>query len=357
MESCDDFIVVKTLDNIRSKISRYEFKSNQWHEQDIGNHGMQSVYLLSSDPETNNFFYSATGFLTPTALYYGDAKSTRKIQQLKNVFDAPNYVVEQFEATSKDGTRIPYFIIHEENIVFDGQNPTIIMGYGGFNVSVQPYYDFVDGVGWYEKGGVIALANIRGGGEFGPAWHEAAMKGKRQNAFDDFFAVTEDIIKRGFTSPEYLGAFGWSNGGLLAGVAFTQRPELYNAVVMGAPLLDMKRYSKLLAGASWVGEYGDPENPEDWKYLKKYSPYHNLKEWGDYPEPLIITSTKDDRVHPGHARKMAAKLENMGHPFLLHETIEGGHGAAITNAQKARVYAYMFTYFNMKLNSEFRAFK
>ena len=228
----------------------------------------------------------------------------------------------------------------------------MIYAYGGFNSSSQPNYSSNTGIGWLEQGGVYVLANIRGGGEFGPSWHQAAMKEKRQNAYDDFYAVTEDIIAKKISSPDYLGAFGWSNGGLMAGVVFTQRPDLYKAVVVGAPLLDMKRYSKLLAGASWMGEFGNPDIPEEWEYIKKYSPYHNVSKDKKYPEVYFVTSTKDDRVHPGHARKMAAKMKDMGHPYMYHETIEGGHGAASTNAQQANMWASIYTYFNMKLNSK-----
>ena len=207
----------------------------------------------------------------------------------------------------------------------------------------------ITGTGWIEKGGVYVIANIRGGGEFGPEWHHSALKEKRQNAYDDLFAVAEDLISRKVTSPERMGFYGWSNGGLLAGVVMTQRPDLWNAVVIGAPLLDMKRYNKLLAGASWMDEYGNPDIPGEWEFISKYSPYQNVKEDVKYPEPLFITSTRDDRVHPGHARKMAAKMIDMGHPVLYHETIEGGHGAASTNAQEAEMWALMYTYLNMKL--------
>jgi prolyl oligopeptidase len=231
----------------------------------------------------------------------------------------------------------------------DGNNPTIITAYGGFNYAMQPNYSLTTGIGWLENGGAFVLANIRGGGEFGPAWHEAGRKENRQNAYDDFFAVSKHLIDAGVTSSKYLGAFGWSNAGLLTGVAFTQHPELYNAIVMGAPILDMKRYSKLYIGSVWIDEYGDPDVPEEWAYMKKYSPYHNLKADKNYPVPLFLTSTLDDRVHPAHARKMAAKMQDMNIPYYYHETIEGGHGAASTNEQEAELWAYIFAYFNMRL--------
>jgi prolyl oligopeptidase len=291
-----------------------------------------------------------SNFISPRTLYHANADDIKVIKKLKDVFKADNLVVEQYFTPSKDGTLIPYFMVHKKDMILDGSNPTLIYAYGGFNVSQQPDYSYTIGLGWLEQGGVYVLANIRGGGEYGPSWHEAGMKEKKQNSYDDFYAVSEDLIKKKVTSPKNLGAFGWSNGGLLAGVIFTQRPELFNAVVIGAPLLDMKRYTKLLAGASWIGENGDPDIPEEWEYIKKYSPYHNIHADKEYPEVFFVTSTKDDRVHPGHARKMAAKMISMGHPLLYQETIEGGHGAASTNEQQANVSASMYTYLNMKLN-------
>ncbi len=305
--------------------------------------------LVSSDDQSDDYFFAFSNPVTPSTLYYGDGEKITAIRKQKDYFDASGLIVEQSEAVSKDGTIIPYFIVHPKDMVYDGKNPTLIYGYGGFNISEQPWYSSVTGIGWLEQGGVYVIANIRGGGEFGPAWHHAALKEKRQNAYDDFFAVAEDVISQKITSPEYMGAFGWSNGGLLAGVALTQRPDLYNAVVIGAPLLDMKRYSHMLAGASWMDEYGDPDKPEDWAFISKYSPYQNLSKKTKYPEPLFITSTRDDRVHPGHARKMAAKMIDMGHPVYYHETIEGGHGAASTNAQEADMWALIYSYLNKKL--------
>jgi prolyl oligopeptidase len=217
----------------------------------------------------------------------------------------------------------------------DGNNITLLNGYGGFEISMLPSYNAVIGAAWLERGGVYVLANIRGGGEFGPKWHEAARKQNRQRAYDDFIAVAEDLIARGVTSPRRLGIEGRSNGGLLMGVMLTERPDLFGAVHCGSPLLDMRRYNKLLAGASWMDEYGDPDIPEDWAYIKKYSPYQNVHEGEKYPPILITTSTRDDRVHPGHARKMAARLRQAGHEVLYYENTEGGHGAAANNKQAA----------------------
>ena len=345
-----DFIIVSTLENVRSKLKIYRSEGDKWAEEDVPVPELGTIELVSSDDQSDDYFFSFSNPVTPTTLYSGDGKNITALKKQKDYFDASGLTVNQYEAISKDGTVIPYFIVHPQDMVYDGKNPTLIYGYGGFNISELPGYNSVVGIGWLEQGGVYVVANIRGGGEFGPAWHQAALKEKRQNAYDDFFAVAEDIIKKKVTSPQYLGAFGWSNGGLLAGVTLTQRPDLFKAVVIGAPLLDMKRYNKLLAGASWMDEYGDPDKPEDWAYIRKYSPYQNVSRKTKYPEPLFITSTKDDRVHPGHARKMAAKMIDMGHPVYFHETIEGGHGAASTNAQEADMRALMYTYLNIKLN-------
>ena len=347
--SAKDFIVVATMENVQGRLKIFRYENSKWVENPVPVPEFGTVSLVSSDDQTDDYFFSFSNPLTPTTLFYGDSNKITVLKKQKEYFDASGMEVNQYEAVSKDGTPIPYFIVHPKNMAYDGKNPTLIYGYGGFNIPEQPGYSSVTGIGWLGQGGVYVIANIRGGGEFGPAWHHAALKEKRQNAYDDFFAVAEDIISKKITSPEYLGAFGWSNGGLLAGVALTQRPDLYTAVVIGAPLLDMKRYSHMLAGASWMDEYGDPDKPEDWAYISKFSPYQNVDKKTRYPEPLFITSTKDDRVHPGHARKMAAKMTGMGHKVYYHETIEGGHGAASTNAQEADMWALIYSYLNKKL--------
>ena len=347
-----DFIVVNSMENVQNKLYKYTLNNDEWSAEKINAPEFGSIYLTSSNNQTNDYFFRFSNFITPTTLYHSTGTEIKPVKKLKNFFKTDNLEVKQFNATSKDGTKIPYFIVHQKNLQFNGKNPTMIYAYGGFNASSQPNYSSTIGIGWLEQGGVYVLANIRGGGEFGPSWHQAAMKEKRQNAYDDFYAVSEELIAKKITSADHLGAFGWSNGGLMAGVVFTQRPDLYKAVVVGAPLLDMKRYSKLLAGASWMGEYGNPDIPEEWAYIKKYSPYHNVSKDKEYPEVYFVTSTKDDRVHPGHARKMAAKMKDMGHPYIYHETIEGGHGAASTNAQQAEMWSSIYTYFNMKLNNK-----
>jgi prolyl oligopeptidase len=252
--------------------------------------------------------------------------------------------VEQHEATSKDGTKIPFFVVSRQGLRRDGTNPTLLYAYGGFEVSNTPAYATTLGAAWLERGGTYVLANIRGGGEFGPAWHRAGLKEHRQRIYDDFIAVAEELIARKITSPRHLGIMGGSNGGLLVGVALTQRPELFNAVVIQVPLLDMQRYNKLLAGASWMAEYGDPDKPDEWAYISKYSPYQNLKPGAKYPKVLFTTTTRDDRVHPGHARKMAAKMESMGYPLYYFENTEGGHGAGVTSDQRARTTAITYVY-------------
>lgn len=347
--SASDFIVVSTMENVQGKLKIFRPVADKWAEEPVSVPEFGTVSLVSADDQADDYLFAFNNPVTPTTLYHGDGSKITVFKKQKEYFDASGLEVNQYEAVSKDGTKIPYFIVHPKDLVYNGKNPTLEYGYGGFNIPEQPGYSSVTGIGWLEQGGVYVIANIRGGGEFGPAWHHAALKEKRQNAYDDFFAVAEDLISRKITSPEYLGAYGWSNGGLLAGVALTQRPDLYNAVLVGAPLLDMKRYSHMLAGASWMDEYGNPDKPEDWAYISKFSPYQNLSKETKYPEPFFITSTKDDRVHPGHARKMAAKMIGMGHPVYYHETIEGGHGAASTNAQEADNWALMYSYLNKKL--------
>ncbi|MFB1035483.1 MAG: prolyl oligopeptidase family serine peptidase, partial [Sinobacterium sp.] len=271
------------------------------------------------------------------------------IKSIPARFDASNIVVEQFQTSSKDGEYIPYFVVRQQGIKFDGTNPTLQYAYGGFQVSLKPSYSGLLGKNWLEQGGVYVLANIRGGGEFGPNWHQAGLKTKRQVIFDDMIAVGEDIIAKKITSPKHLGIMGGSNGGLLMGVMYTQRPDLWNAVICQVPLLDMLRYHKLLAGASWVGEYGSPDIPNERAFLEKISPLHNIDPKGDYPSIMFVTSTKDDRVHPGHARKMAYLLEKHGHDFEYYENIDGGHSASANLQERAKRTALEYTFLSQKL--------
>ena len=296
---------------------------------------------------------TVTDFLTPSSLYFGTvgSKDREQLKSLPAFFNAEGLEITQHEATSKDGTRVPYFQVSRKGMALNGKNPTLLYGYGGFEISMLPAYSAGVGSAWLERGGVYVLANIRGGGEFGPKWHEAARKQNRQRAYDDFIAVAEDLIARKVTSPEHLGIQGGSNGGLLMGVMLTQRPDLFKAVVCQVPLLDMRRFNKLLAGASWMDEYGDPDKPEEWAYISKYSPYQNVLKGKKYPRVLFTTSTRDDRVHPGHARKMVARMKEQGHDVLYYENIEGGHGGAANNKQSAYMSALAYTFLLKELGA------
>ena len=344
-------LLVNLLTNVNSELYIYSFDNKKWENQKVNAPDFGTISVTDIDEFSDQYFFSFKNFLTPTTLYIADAQdnSLRPHKSLTAYFDGDKYEVNQFKAKSKDGTLIPYFVVSVKNMNHDGENPTLLYAYGGFESSSRPFYSGTIGNAWLDNGGVFVLANIRGGGEFGPKWHQAGLKEKRQNVYDDFHSVAEDLIAKKITSAKNLGIMGGSNGGLLVGVAFTQRPELYNAVVCQVPLLDMQRYNKLLAGASWMGEYGNPDIPEEWEYIKKYSPYHNLKKGVEYPEVFFYTSTRDDRVHPGHARKMAAKMIDMGYPIYYYENIEGGHGGSSTNEQRAKSSAMTYSYLLMKL--------
>jgi prolyl oligopeptidase len=310
-----------------------------------------AVALVDADDRSDDAFVQVESFLDPPTLYLADGASgdLKPVKSLPARFDASKDVIEQFEATSKDGTKVPYFVVRPKDLKHDGSAPTLLYAYGGFQVSLTPSYSAMIGKLWLERGGVYVLANIRGGGEFGPAWHEAGLKTDRQRIYDDFTAVAQDLIARKITSPRRLGIEGGSNGGLLMGVQFEQHPELWNAVVIQVPLLDMIRLTKIGAGASWVGEYGSPDVPEERAFLQKISPYANLKSDVKYPEPFLVTSTKDDRVSPAHARKFAAKMAAMGLPFLYYENIEGGHSAAANLHETAHRVSLEMTYLTRKL--------
>jgi prolyl oligopeptidase len=310
-----------------------------------------AIGVAATDAHSDRAFLGVTGFLTPSTLWLADADSGRldKVKAIAPKFDASRDTVDQYEAVSSDGTRIPYFVVHPKDMPLDGSNPTLLNAYGGFQVSETPAYSGVLGKLWLERGGVYVLANIRGGGEFGPTWHEAGLKTHRQLIYDDFTAVAKDLIARKITSPRRLGIFGGSNGGLLMGVEFTQHPELFRAVDIQVPLLDMLRFEQIAAGASWVGEYGSVSNPDERAFLARISPYNNLRPDVPYPEPFIWTTTKDDRVGPQHARKFAAKLAVMGKPYLFYEVIEGGHGAGANLREKTRTNALEYVYFTRKL--------
>jgi prolyl oligopeptidase len=345
MSATKDFLLVSMLNNVKGELRRYRFANGKWSYETVPAPPMGSIRIGATSPLTNRYFFTYSGFTQPTTLYLSEENgTTRQVAALPAQFDANGLVVNQHEATSKDGTKIPYFVVHRSNLQMNGQNPTLLYAYGGFEISMTPGYSGTVGKAWLERGGVYVVANIRGGGEFGPKWHEAGLKENRQRVYDDFIAVAEDLIRRKITSPEHLGIRGGSNGGLLVGVAYTQRPELYNAVVVSVPLFDMRRYNRLLAGASWMAEYGNPDKPEEWEYIKKYSPYQNIKPNQKYPRVLFTTTTRDDRVHPGHARKGAAKMESLGYPIYYFENTEGGHGSGVTNEQRAKMDAIVYTY-------------
>ena len=343
--STDSYVLVSVLDNVAGRLLRFRHDGERWAEDEVEAPDLGSVNVVSTSEDDDRFFFVYSSFVQPSTLYLAEADgSVQEVAALPAQFDAAGLVVEQHEATSDDGTAVPYFLVRRDDVALDGQSPTLLYGYGGFEVALAPSYNELVGSAWLERGGVYALANIRGGGEFGPAWHRAAQRENRQRAFDDFIAVAEDLVGRGVTSPEHLGIMGGSNGGLLVGAAMTQRPDLFDAVVVSVPLLDMRRYHKLLAGASWMAEYGDPDDPDDWAFIREYSPYHNVRADADYPVPLFTTTTRDDRVHPGHARKMAALMESMGYPVRYFENTEGGHGAGVTPEQRATAAAVTYSY-------------
>ncbi len=336
--------------DVKGSLSFFKKEKDSWVQEKIEIPKNGTVDMLKTSSNQNHFFVSFDSFNTPISYFYGEKNKIECIvkKQVGN-FDYENTEVHQNFVKSPDGTSIPYFLVHKKDIKLDGKNPTILYGYGGFNVSLKAQFNNVLGKAWIDKGGVYVLANIRGGGEYGPTWHQAALKDKRQCAYDDFFAVAEDLIAKKITSPKHLGAQGGSNGGLLMGVCFTQRPDLFAAINCGVPLLDMQRYHKLLAGYSWVAEYGNPDDEIDGAFIRKLSPYHNINSSEkNYPMMFLHTSTKDDRVHPGHARKFAAKLKEYGFKYIYHENIDGGHAGASNLKEvafmKAMNYAFFWKY-------------
>ena len=342
-----NYIWVTWMDDVRTVVERMELDNKgQWKSAKLPMDTKGNISVFGMQEDSDKFFVNYSNFLQPSTLYYLDGSNFEQVelQQLPAKFDASKFKVEQHFVKSKDGTRVPYFLVMNKNLKFNGKNPTLLYGYGGFEVSMRPRYSSLLGKAWLENGGVYALSNIRGGGEYGPRWHQAALKEKRQRAYEDFEAIAQDLIKRKITSPKHLGAQGGSNGGLLMGNMITRSPDLFNAIVCQVPLLDMKRYNKLLAGASWMAEYGNPDVAEEWEYIKHFSPYHNLDKEKSYPKVFFTTSTRDDRVHPGHARKMVAKMKSLGHDVLYYENIEGGHGGAADNNQTAHLYAMVYSY-------------
>ncbi|HEY7799253.1 MAG TPA: prolyl oligopeptidase family serine peptidase, partial [Hyphomonadaceae bacterium] len=325
----DDRVAATIYDNVngRALIFSDAGEFGGWTPVTLPSPENVAIHLGSTSRSSGRIFYTYEGFLTPSTLSLADVRTGKAeiVKQAPERFDASKHVVEQFEAKSSDGTTIPYFVVRPKDAAMDGSTPTLMFGYGGFQVSYPPAYKPELGKLWLERGGAYAVANIRGGGEFGPAWHQAALKGKRQIAFDDFAAVAADLAMRRITSPQHLAVYGRSNGGVLTSVMLTQHPELIGGAVIESPLVDMLRYHELPPGASWMGEYGDPRIPEEAAFIAKYSAYQNLRKGAAYPEVYITTNTRDDRVHPGHARKLAARLHAMGYPALYYETTVGGH--------------------------------
>ncbi|HAE26513.1 MULTISPECIES: prolyl oligopeptidase family serine peptidase [Hyphomonas] len=344
-------MLLSVSDTAVGKVMRAEPGENGWRTWRVALPGEGQASIAFANPHEEIVFLNYEDFLTPGSLLEFDSghDAASMLKSVPAKFDAAGLKVEQHFATSKDGTKVPYFLVARKDIPMDGSTPTLLYGYGGFQVSMNPAYSPVTGRLWLEQGGAYVLANIRGGGEFGPAWHQAGLKQNRQLIYDDFVAVGEDLIASGVTSADHLGIMGGSNGGLLMGVMLNQRPDLWSAVVVQVPLLDMLRYHLLLAGASWVDEYGSPDIPEERAFLETISPYQNFDAGKPYPEPFFVTSTKDDRVHPGHARKMAKKFEAAGLPFLYYENIDGGHAAAANQTERAKRTALEFTYLSQKL--------
>lgn len=339
-------VLVRELDNVRPRLWELQHDGTQWQRQRVKLPEQGRIGNLQTYWDSDDYLLSHEDFTTPTTLLERSvgAADSRVVKSMPRFFDGTGIITRQYEATSKDGTRVPYFIAMREGLKLDGRNPTLVYGYGGFHNALLPWYSGLFGKGWLEPGGVFVVANLRGGGEFGPEWHRAAQRENKQRTWDDLAAVAEDIIKRGITSPPHLGIMGGSQGGLLVTATMMQRPDLFGAVVAQVPLVDMLRYHKLLAGASWMAEYGDPDNSADRAFIAAYSPYQNVRKDTRYPRIFLVTSTRDDRVHPGHARKMAARMLEQGHRVLYFENIEGGHGAAANNEQAARMWAQSFSF-------------
>lgn len=346
-----DKLLVTLLDNVRGQAFVYDYVGGAWKRTPVALPKNSTINLAAASTHDNQAMFSVTDFLTPTTLWHEDA-STGKLETLKTSpsrFDATRHVIEQFEATSKDGVKVPYFVVRPKGMKFDGSTPTLLNGYGGFQISQLPGYLNTTGKLWIENGNAYVIANLRGGGEFGPSWHQTAQGANKQRTWDDFIAVAEDLIARKITSPRRLGVVGGSQGGLLVGTAITQRPELFNAAIVQVPLFDMLRYHKLGAGASWIGEYGDPEIAEQRNWITGYSPYQKLDVGKTFPTPFFLTSTKDDRVHPAHGRKAAARLKALGQPYYYYENIDGGHSAAANLKESARRFALEYTYATKRL--------
>ena len=343
-------LFVTLLDNVVGKVLEFRFDDGAWRSSEVALPDNATLGIAASSDTTEEIMYTVSDFLNPTTLYYTDGSADPAVLKTSpSYFDPEGMDVAQYEATSKDGTKIPYFIVKPKGMVMDGTTATLMTGYGGFQIARLPAYLGSTGKLWVEKGGAYVLANLRGGGEFGPQWHQTAIRENKQRTWDDFIAVGEDLVKRGFTSPQHLGIQGGSQGGLLVGTAFTQRPDLFGAAIVQIPLFDMLRYHLIGRGASWIGEYGDPRIPEQRAWIEGYSPYQKIVPGVDYPTPFLWASTADDRTHPAHARKGAAKLKELGQPYYYFEDTTGGHSGGVDNDQRAKLQALQFVYLMQRL--------
>jgi prolyl oligopeptidase len=345
-------LLLATLTDVTSRLEVLTPGPDGWSREPLASvPDLSSADIVDTDPDhSDEYFLDTSGYTQPATLRRGEiGHEPETVKQAPAFFDTTGLTVRQHFATSADGTRVPYFVVGRDPAP-DG--PTLLYGYGGYEVSLTPAYSGTIGRAWLARGGTYVVANIRGGGEYGSAWHTSAMKANRVRVYEDFVAVATDLVDRGITTPRRLGIQGGSNGGLLMGVMLTHHPELFGAIVAQVPLLDMRRYHRLLAGASWMAEYGDPDDPADWSYLRHHSPYHNLHSGRSYPPLLLITSTRDDRVHPGHARKMAARMRESALDVQYYENIEGGHGAAADNEQLAFRSALAYEFLWRTLSQE-----
>ena len=347
-------LILNVLEDVKNRIYVLTPEGTGWKKEPLA--GAPAIGTVSVSPidadESDAYWMTVSDYLSPTTLVWGEIGGKQEqLKQLTPQYDAQGLVVTQHFATSVDGTRVPYFMIALKDVVLDGNNPTLLYGYGGFEISLTPEYNAGAGRAWTSQGGVYVVANIRGGGEYGPRWHQAALKKNRLRAYEDFAAVAQDLIVRRVTSKRRLGIQGGSNGGLLVGNMVALYPELFEAAVCQVPLLDMRRFHLLLAGASWMAEYGNPDKQGEWDFIRTYSPYQNIKAKTKYPAVFFMTSTRDDRVHPGHARKMMAMMESQGHDVAYYENIEGGHGGAANNEQRAYMQALAYSYLHERLFS------
>jgi len=351
-------LVLNVLDDVKNRLEVLTHGKDGWARQAlVGAPTLGTVSISAIDDDTSDaYFLTVSDYTTPTTLMMGEIGSApTPLKQMPAFFNADDLEVQQHFVSSKDGTRVPYFMVAKKGLTLDGSHPTLLYGYGGFEISLTPNYSAAAGRGWLQLGGVYVVANIRGGGEYGPRWHQAALKSNRLRAYEDFAAVAQDLVARKVTSVERLGIQGGSNGGLLVGNMVTLYPTLFKAAVCQVPLLDMQRYHTLLAGASWMAEYGNPDKPEEWQFIREFSPYHNVEAGKKYPAILFTTSTRDDRVHPGHARKMMAKMKAQEHEVYYYENIEGGHGGAADNGQRAHMQALAFTFLRQQLMGQGKA--